>query len=82
MASQRLFQDLPPEAEEHEDLKSESDPVIRWYKALKYIGGGDEQRQIMKDGSSAEYIHSGEIEDPVEASERLCLKLAMTVRAN
>ena len=80
MAGQRLLQDVPSEVEKHEELKSEGDPLILWYKALIHIGGRYDPdppaKQINEDGSSGGYIYTGSIGNPALASATLCLKLA------
>ena len=80
MASARLFQDFPSKIGSFPELESESDPVIRWYKALKFIADryeeGQYAEQINDDGSSAGFIFMGSIERPAAASATLCLELA------
>ena len=80
MASTRLFQDFPSEVGRFPDLDSESDPVIRWYKALRFIGGryeeGHSAQQTNDDGSSGGWIFMGSIQQPAAASATLCVELA------
>ncbi len=80
MASTRLFKDFPSEVGRFPDLKSETDPVIRWYKALRYIGGRYKEdhyaREVNDDGSSGGFIFTGSIDQPATASATLCLELA------
>lgn len=80
MASTRLSQDFPSEIRRFPDLESESDPVIRWYKALKFIAGRYEEgryaEQFNDDGSPGGLIFMGSIQQPATASATLCLELA------
>ena len=80
IASARLFQDLPSEIRQFPELESETDPVIRWYKALRYIGERYKDNryaeQINDDGTSGGFIFSGSIDQPAAASATLCLELA------
>ena len=80
MASTRLFQDFPSEIRRFSELESESDPVIRWYKALQFIADRYEDyryaEQINDDGSSGGFIFTGSIDQPATASATLCLELA------
>jgi hypothetical protein len=80
MASRRLFQDFPPEVGRHSDLELENDPVVRWYKALRDIGGRYEQshyaQEIDEDGTPGGLIFTGSIQQPAAISATLCLQLA------
>lgn len=80
MASTRLFQDFPSEIRRFPELESESDPVIRWYKALQFIADRYEDyryaEQINDDGSSGGFIFTGSIDQPATASATFCLELA------
>jgi hypothetical protein len=81
MASAKLFQELPDEVAQYNELASESDALVRWYKALRYIGRRYEAsphifQDTNEDGSSAGFIHLGSINRPAAASATLCLSLA------
>jgi hypothetical protein len=80
MASARLFKDFPDEVERHEELAAESDPAIRWYKALRYIANRYEHsltgQEVNNDGSPGGFVYTGTIHNPAAASATLCLELA------
>lgn len=81
IASNRLFQDFHDIVITHTDLAQESDPAIRWYKALRDIGGRYEHshrhlEQRNNDGSSGGFIFIGTINLPAAASATFCLELA------
>ena len=58
-------------------LLSESNPRIRWYKALKELGGAMETRfpayELDDTGNRTGTIYSGSIAKVVEVSANLCL---------
>jgi hypothetical protein len=80
IASSKLAEDFGSELGQFPELVSETDPVIRWYKALQYIGRRFEHRSYAEqknaDGSSAGLIFLGSIDKPASASATLCLQLA------
>jgi hypothetical protein len=81
MASEKLFLEMENEVDQYNDLASESDPLIRWYKALQYIGrryetSGHIVREMNDDGSPGGFIYTGSINSPAAASATLCLALA------
>jgi hypothetical protein len=80
IASSRLFQDFPGDVSSNANLARESDPTIRWYKALRDIGAryehGPIAEQLNDDGSSGGFIYTGTINNPVTASATLCLEFA------
>jgi hypothetical protein len=81
MASEKLFLEMENEVDQYNDLASESDPLIRWYKALQYIGrryetSGHIVREMNEDGSPGGFIYTGSINGPAAASATLCLALA------
>jgi hypothetical protein len=64
IAGARLQRDFPDEVARQE-LARESDPLMLWYKALRYIGG-----------SGAATVFIGTIDQPAAASVILCLTMA------
>jgi hypothetical protein len=80
IASTRLFQDFTVEINSYPELEQETDPTIRWYKALQYIGNkyehGPMAEQVNDDGSSGGFLYRGSILRPATVSATLCLTLA------
>lgn len=80
MASAKLFREFGDEVDRRPELARETDPAIRWYKALQYIGGRYREhhvgREVNDDGSYAGHIYTGMIEHPAAASATLCLAIA------
>lgn len=66
----------------HPEVDAEQDPLLRWYKALRFATGlfesGDYYQQVLKSGEPGGFIFSGRIHRPAEASAILCLQLAAT----
>lgn len=64
---------------DYPDVLNEPNPVTRWYKAIRYIGGnfkfGFLGEMHDNDGNATGLIYTGSIDRVIEASSLLCYKL-------
>lgn len=75
----KLLRALKEKTGAAELLFSEKDPKVRWYRALKELGGNFNQGlyayQTDEKGEFAGNIFSGSIDNPTLCSANLCLRL-------
>lgn len=68
--------------QQYKDLSDESDPTIRWYKGIQYIGGNSKfdlfAQTLDEKGEVNGHIYGGTIDKIVEESTLLCLRLQMS----
>lgn len=79
MAGEKLLAQLGNHPDIPAELSAESDPVVRWYKAIWKLAGGLQQdfiaRERDKSGKPAGHVTGGTIRNVAKASSTLCLMI-------
>lgn len=80
VAGEKLKDTRVVSTEQHRELLSEPNPVLRWYKALQNIGQdfryASTWRELDENDTIVGYVYTGSIYRPAESSSILCLELS------